>query len=231
MFSNLLNILFPSRCPVCDNNSDSYAHNPICLSCWGEIRKYEGPSCGICGTPTVSLHTTTCRQCMEARPPYARILYYGIYEGVLKESIHLLKFNSCKRLAKPLGSLMSGLPLEKSDGIVPVPLHIRRLQQRGFNQTAVLGLHLSRESGVPLMPDVLRKVRETPPQTDVTGKERLKNVKNAFSVSGDVRGLSLLLVDDVITTGATVRECSRVLMDAGAKSVTVAALARSMPRL
>lgn len=231
MFSNLLNILFPSKCPVCEKSSDSYAHNPICLSCWGEIRKYEGPSCGICGTPTVSQHTTTCKACMEDSPPYAQILYYGIYEGVLKKAIHLLKFNSCKRLSKPLGSLMSDLSLEKADGIVPVPLHIKGLQQRGFNQTAVLGLQLSKALGIPLMPDVLRKVRETPPQTDVTGKERLKNIKNAFSASGDVKGLNLLLVDDVITTGATVSECSRTLRKAGAKSVTVAALARSMPRL
>jgi len=193
--------------------------------------KYEGPSCRICGTPTVSPHTTTCKSCMDARPPYTQILFYGIYEGVLKESIHLLKFNSRKRLSKPLGSLISGLSLEKADGIVPVPLHIKGLQQRGFNQTAVLGRHLSRELGIPLMLDALRKVRETPPQTDVTGKERLKNIKDAFSVSGDVKGLSLLLVDDVITTGATVKECSRVLMEAGARQVTVVALARSMPRL
>ena len=168
---------------------------------------------------------------MEDKPPYAQILYYGIYEGVLKESIHLLKFNSYKRLSKPLASLMSDLPFEKVDGIVPVPLHIKGLQQRGFNQTAALGRHLSKQSGVALMLDVLRKIKETLPQTDVTGKERMKNVKDAFLVSGNVEGLSLLLVDDVITTGSTVMECSRVLMKAGAKSVTVAALARSMPRL
>lgn len=205
------------------------------MSCWGEIKKYEGPSCRICGTPTVSAHTTTCKSCMEAKPPYAQILYYGIYEGALKKSIHLLKFNSCKRLSKPLSLLMSELSIakaaKKADGIVPVPLHITKLRQRGFNQTAVLGHHLSKKLEVPLKLDLLKKTKDTPLQTDVTGKERLKNIKGSFSVSADVKGLSLLLVDDVITTGATARECSRVLMEAGARQVTVVALARSMPRL
>ncbi|MDA8339811.1 MAG: phosphoribosyltransferase family protein, partial [Nitrospiraceae bacterium] len=82
----------------------------------------------------------------------------------------------------------------------------------------------------PLMLNVLKKTKDTLPQTDVTGKERLKNVKNAFKVSSMVEGLNLLLVDDVITTGATIRECAKVLMNAGAESVNVVALARSMPR-
>jgi len=90
--------------------------------------------------------------------------------------------------------------------------------------------HLSKNLKIPLMLNVLRKTKETLPQTDVTGKERLKNVKNAFKVSSIVEGLNLLLVDDVITTGATVRECAKALIKAGAKSVTVVALARSMPK-
>lgn len=95
----------------------------------------------------------------------------------------------------------------------------------------MIGRHLAKDLSLPLMLDTLKKIRETPPQTYVTGKERLKNIKGAFRSSGDIKGSKVLLIDDVITTGATVRECSKVLRKAGAEDVTVLALARSMPRL
>ncbi|MDI6801682.1 MAG: ComF family protein [Thermodesulfovibrionales bacterium] len=229
-FGNLLNLLFPSKCPVCGNHSDSYLYSPICKNCWSGIERYTGPSCGICGTPTVSPHTTTCGNCLKSRPLFSKVLYYGIYDGILKEAIHLLKFNGVKRLSKPLGFLLSELPLPQANGIVSVPLHHSRLWKREFNQTASISRFLSKKLKIPLMPDVIRKIKDTPLQTDVTGKERFQNLKNAFSVSGNVSGLELLLVDDVITTGATVRECAKALKKAGAKSITVAALARSMPK-
>lgn len=148
----------------------------------------------------------------------------------MKEAIHLLKFNGVKRLSKPLGFMLSELPIPKVDGIIPVPLHHERLHQRGFNQTASISRHLAKNLKIPLMLDVLKKTKKTPPQTDVTGKERLKNIKNVFAASEEIKGLDLLVIDDVITTGATVRECAKTLIKAGAKSVTVVALARSMPK-
>jgi ComF family protein len=230
LFGNLLNIFFPSKCPICGNRSDSYLHNPICTSCWKEIKRYSGPACKICGMPTVSAHTATCELCLKEGPPFSKVLYYGIYEGTLKEAIHLLKFNGVKSLSKPLGLMLSELQIPNADGIVPVPLNHKNLKQREFNQTASISRHLSKELKIPLMLNVLKKTKDTLPQTDVTGKERLKNVKNAFKVSSMVEGLNLLLVDDVITTGATIRECAKALINAGAESVNVVALARSMPR-
>jgi ComF family protein len=229
--SRLLNIFFPSKCPVCGNRSDNHLYNPFCTKCWGSIERYSGPACNICGIPTVSYYTLTCESCINARPPFSKVLYYGIYEGVLKEVIHLLKFNGVKRLSKPLSLMLSDLPIPKTDGIIPVPLHHKRLHQREFNQTATISRHLSENLKIPLMLNVLKKTKETPPQTDVTGKERLKNIKNVFTASEEIKGLDLLVIDDVITTGATVRECAKTLIKAGAKSVTVAALARSMPKL
>ncbi len=230
LFGNLLNIFFPSKCPICGNKSDSFLYNPFCTTCWKGIERYSGPACRICGIPTVSNHTITCESCIKTRHPFSQVLCYGIYEGVLREAIHLLKFNGIKRLSKPLGYLLSELPIPKADAIVPVPLHNKSLMQREFNQTAVISRHISKKLKVPLILNVLNKVKDTAPQTDVTGKERLKNVKNAYSASGEINGIDLLLVDDVITTGATVRECSKALMNAGANSVIVIALARSMPR-
>jgi ComF family protein len=226
----LLNLLFPSKCPVCGNESDNHLYNPFCTKCWRGIEKYSGPACNICGIPTISSLTITCELCLKTKPPFSKVLYYGVYDGVLKEAIHLLKFNGVKRLSKPLSLMLYELSIPKVDGIIPVPLHHKRLCQREFNQTASISRHLSKNLKIPLMLNVLKKSKETPPQTDVTGKERLKNIKNAFTASEKVRGLDLLLIDDVITTGATVRECAKALTKAGAKSVTVAALARSMPK-
>ncbi len=230
LLNKVLNILFPSQCPLCGNKSDSALYNPICSSCWRGIERYTGPACRICGIPVVSPLATICGSCMKKKPPFSRILYYGTYEGALKESIRLLKFSGVKRLSKPLSYLLSELSVSGFNGIVPVPLHPKKLRQREFNQTAVMGRHLAGRIKVPLMLDVLKKVHDTLPQTEVTGKERLENVKKAYLASEKAAGLELLLIDDVITTGATVSECARALMTAGAKGVTVAALARSMPK-
>lgn len=167
---------------------------------------------------------------MKNAPPFSRILYYGIYEGALKKAVHLLKFGGIRRLSKPLSALLADLPLPPVDGIIPVPLHRKKLRAREFNQTALLARLLAKNLQVPLIADSLRKERDTPPQTEVSGRERMKNVKGVFSVIEKVEGLDLLLVDDVVTTGATAGECAKVLVKAGAKSVTVVCLARSMPR-
>jgi ComF family protein len=228
--NSFLNFLFPSTCPVCGNNSDSYGHNPICKSCWKGIERYAGPSCMSCGLPVASAHAAHCESCLKAPPPYSGILYYGIYFGTLRKAIHLLKFKGIKRLSRPIAALLSELPIPEADGIVPVPLHPNKIKEREFNQTALIGRHLSRHSGIRLLYDALKKNKETPPQTDVTGKDRMRNVKNTFTAGKAVNGLRLVLVDDVITTGATVHECSKALTKAGAKSVTVVAVARSVPK-
>lgn len=230
LVDRFLDLVFPSVCPVCGNDSDSHAHNPVCTACWNGMTPHSGPECIICGLPVSSEVALHCESCLERPPSFSRIIYYGIYDGTLRKAIHLLKFGGIKRLARPMAELLSGLPIPVADGIVPVPLHSARLRDREFNQTALIGRHLSRVTGMPLLLDVLKKDRETPPQTGVTGKERLKNIRNSFAVTKDVAGLRIVIVDDVITTGATVDECAGVLVKAGAQSVVVVALARSMPR-
>jgi len=152
---------------------------------------------------------------------------YGIYEGVLAEAINHLKFNGLKRLAKPLARLLLSFELQGLDGIVPVPSSMKRLRERGFNQSLLIARAIANETGTPLLMDVLAKEKETPPQTALSARERLLNLKNAFVIKGKVDGLRLFLLDDVMTTGATVTECSKVLIKAGAKEVIVLTLARS----
>lgn len=183
-----------------------------------------------CGIPVVSSLVLHCETCLKNPPAFSGIVYYGVYDGTMRKAIHLLKFKGVKRLARPMAAMLSELPVPAADGIVPVPLHIARLKEREFNQTALIGRHLSRDLKIPLLLDVLKKNSETPPQTNVSGKERLKNVRNVFIAVKKVKGLRIVLVDDVITTGATVNECAKTLIGAGAESVTVLALARSIPK-
>ena len=227
LISKILNILYPSDCPACGKASDVFHHSPICAACWSEIRRYSGPSCKICATPFASEYGQVCGQCLKKDPPFSKVLNYGLYEGALSAAINHLKFYGIKRLAKPLAGLLCASDLPGLDGIVPVPLSISRLRERGFNQSLLIARVLSRKFHIPLLMDNLMKIKETPPQIGLSAKERLLNLKNAFGVKGDIKGFRILLVDDVMTTGATVTECSKVLMKAGAKEVIVLTLARA----
>ncbi len=126
-----------------------------------------------------------------------------------------------------MGKLLLELPFPPADGIVPVPVTARTLRERGFNQTLLLSRILSKRLGLPVKMDLLFKKRETLPQIGLRAKERAGNLKNAFEAKGRADGLRLILVDDVMTTGATARECSKALLKAGAKEVIVVTLARS----
>ncbi len=227
LISGFLNILYPSQCPACGNPSDTFRTSPICSSCWSTIERFAGPSCALCGLPFASEYAAVCGQCMKKRPPFSKVIFYGLYEGVLAEAISQMKFHGLKRLSKPLGTLILDLELPVIDGILPVPLSVKGLRKRGFNQALLMARVLSKSLQVPLFMDILWKKKETLPQIGLSKKERLANLKKAFEVQGDIKGLRLLLVDDVMTTGATVTECSKVLMKAGAQEVTVLTLARA----
>jgi len=227
LISGILNILYPSRCPVCSGASDQWNHAPICRNCWSSITRYAGPSCSVCALPLASEHARLCGQCLQVQPPFTRVAAYGLYEGVLAESIHQFKFHGVRRLAKPLGHFLLHLDIPNADGIVPVPLTKNGLIKRGFNQSLLLSRVVARHTGIRLFLDLLFKTRETAPQLGLSARDRLTNLRNAFTTGGNLGGLRLLLVDDVITTGATVRECAKTLLDDGAKEVTVLALARA----
>lgn len=164
---------------------------------------------------------------MQKPPPFSRITPYGLYEGVLAEAIHLFKFHGVRRLSKPLATLLLRLDIPRAEVIVPVPLSKKGLIKRGFNQSLLIAQVIAKQTGMHLSLDALVKTKDTPPQIGLSARERLVNLRNAFQVRGDIRKLSFLLIDDVITTGATVRECSKMLMKAGAKDVAVLALARA----
>jgi len=164
---------------------------------------------------------------MQKAPPFSRVIAYGLYDGVLAEAIHQFKFHRVRRLSRPLGNLLLDLDMPDADGIIPVPLRKKGLIERGFNQSLLISHIIAKRTGISLFTDSLRKTKDTAPQIGLSARERLSNLKNAFEVHGDITDLRLLLVDDVITTGATVKECSKMLMKAGAQEVIVLALARA----
>lgn len=222
-----LSALYPSTCPLCKSPSNVLEHSPLCMTCWNSIKGYYGPSCTVCATPLVSEYSRVCKECLLHRPHFSSVLSFGIYSGALKEAIHLLKFSGIKRLAKPLGRFLYDIPVPRMDGIIPVPLSKKTLRQRGFNQTLLLARVLSRRLGIPVCMDVLYKKEDTLPQIGLGAKERSSNLRKAFEVVGNVTDKRVILLDDVITTGATARECSKTLIRAGAKEVVVVTLARS----
>jgi ComF family protein len=159
----------------------------------------------------------------------------GTYEGALREAIHRWKYEEKTYLTAFFGEKLTEVFYQywnsrSFDLILPVPLHSRRLRERGFNQALLLAMELSRRTRIPCSKRLLRKRFSTPPQVDLSGEEREKGVRRSFQIQkpGEIEGRSILLVDDVYTTGATVNECSRVLLRAGAKRIDVLTLAHAI---
>lgn len=187
---------------------------------------YEGPSCSKCGTPLVSDLSLTCGECHKNEPAFDKAQCFGLHEGALQKAISLFKFHGIKRLSYPLSEKILLKQLPQADMLLPVPLHKKRLKYRGFNQSALLGKYIAQRSGMPLTLNTLVRIKNTIPQVGLSAVDRELNIKNAFDVISEekVKGKKIMLVDDVFTTGATVRECSRVLKRAGAEKVYVVTL-------
>jgi ComF family protein len=170
-----------------------------------------------------------CALCRAGARGFDEAYCFGFYEGPLRDLVHLLKYDGMKPLAQPLGEYLSrALPLdERFDAIVAMPLHWRRRFERGFNQAALLARQVARRRKIPVL-NVVRRVRATRTQTGLTNAKRRDNVSGAFRArrGRPLEGLRILLVDDVMTTGATADECARALLGAGARRVDVLTLAR-----
>ncbi|MFB3778847.1 MAG: ComF family protein [Bryobacteraceae bacterium] len=190
--------------------------------------------CSTCRTPFVNAFpldaSGRCALCRLNVQGFDAAYSFGAYQGALRELIHLLKYGRIRTLSRPLGNLLAAaFPREERfDAIVPMPLHWRRHWRRGFNQSALLAAELGDRFGLPVIKAVRRSC-PTAPQAGLTNAKRRANVAGAFSLSrrASVAGLRLLLVDDVMTTGATASACSRALKSGGATYVAFLALARA----
>lgn len=200
------------------------------------------PSCPACRCPTDGWPALLCRPCQESVEPtpgpvlptpaddFDLLLSPFFYGGPLAEAIVRFKHGDLPALGSRLADMaLARLPSPPADLVVPVPLHQRRLARRGFNQSAVIARRVARSAGGRFAPGLLERVRDTPTQGGLAAGARRANVRNAFAARRGARrteGQRVLLVDDVWTTGATARECARVLVRTGSLSVVVYTLAR-----
>jgi len=234
----LFSLLFPDDCRICGRPLEAVSRIPVCPKCLAEPAPLNAEFfCVSCRTPFQNGFPLDaqgrCGLCRSGLRGFDAAYCYGPYEGVLRELIHVYKYDRVRTLARPLGDLLwSALARDESwDLITAVPLYWRRRWQRGFNQSELLARDLAHRCGIPFVP-LLRRVRSTAAQAGLSNHKRRLNVAAAFVCRGPARnreglvGKRVLLIDDVLTTGATAGACAQTLKKAGARRVGVLTLAR-----
>ncbi|MDF7824140.1 ComF family protein [Pontiellaceae bacterium B12227] len=225
---------YPRNCVGCGVSSPG-AFRYICWDCWSDASRIEAPFCRLCGDPVAGSvdHEFVCYACSAEKPFFEGARSAARYDGVVGEALRQLKYEKALWLVPDLAELLlSCLQAEysdlKFDCVLPVPLHHVRRRERGYNQSALLSRALARRIGCESGRRLLRRIRPTSTQTNLTAPQRLSNVNNAFESRRHERlaERNVLLVDDVMTTGATVNACAKALKQGGAQSVHVLTVAR-----
>jgi ComF family protein len=234
----IVSVVLAPACAACDAPLEHPTQGPVCARCWTSILPLTPPLCDRCGDPlptwrAVSVPLERCPRCRRTPRVVDRGRAIGAYEGALRAVIHALKYEGRRSLARPLGALMrqrGGDLLEGAACVIPVPLHPSRRRHRGFNQAADLARHV----GMPVVP-ALRRVRATPSQTGLPAAQRHRNVRDGFAVTraaAPLAGATVVLIDDVSTTGATLEACARALKEHGVaevRALTAARVVRAVP--
>lgn len=226
VFEGVLTLLFPPRCEICGVLQEPI----ICAGCRQQFQAITTPLCARCGLPFDPLAQTLeeCADCRMTPPEFDAARAAGKYTGELRRAIHLFKYDGVRALAAPLSAFIAEtvqLPFAV-DCLCPVPLHPARERMRGYNQSGLLAAELGKVWQLSVEPALLARIVNTTPQMQLPADERKRNMRGAFSALPDMPARAIGLVDDVYTTGATIRECCRVLKHAGAPRVLVITIAR-----
>lgn len=217
-----LDVVFPMECFGCGDEGAA-----ICKGCQKDLPRLTPPYCRSCGQPGIDSPCISCREMPLAvdgiRAPF-------LLEGPVRRAVHGLKYRNLRAAAPQLGEMLGEHLVNRrvpGDLLVPVPIHPRRLRQRGYNQSELLAKSASKAAGIPWDKGLLKRARNSPPQVEAQGRsERRENVKDSFESSDKVPGCRLILIDDVATTGSTLSACADALRAAGAESVWALTLAR-----
>ena len=229
-------VVFPSFCRLCGAFLDSPDERVVCGGCWSRAVPRRGPACLCCGRFLDEAgESHLCQRCLSDPPPFTYHRSAGRYDGMVKDLLLLFKYGGCSVLADEMAAFINlalGGDASLWDGveaIVPVPLDRRRKRERGFNQSLLVARQLGRLRGLPVLDRRLVKVRAVPPQVSLEAAERERNVRGAYGVrkAADIRDRTLLVLDDVFTTGSTLRECGAVLRKAGAAEVRALTIAQA----
>ncbi|GAB6267818.1 MAG: ComF family protein [Smithella sp.] len=235
VLNDLSKVIFPPQCPGCSEILHPFAGQMFCSLCNDKINFIKGGICSICGTtfPDSPAENHLCGDCLKKRPyfSYARAVFS--YEDIILSVIHQFKYKRNISIGEMMSSLMADFSFPDIDFtdyslIIPVPLHIKRLRERGFNQSLILARAIGEKQQIPVNFSLLKRHKFTETQTGMHKAERKQNIKKAFEVSNKekIAGKNIILVDDVYTTGATVNECAKTLIKAEARNVSVLTLAR-----
>ena len=247
-------VLFPCSCALCRCSLLRLTRAPLCDACCTHLRPQAGSLCACCGEDlgmaNLCLSSSSpsnnpdslCQPCRQAPPAFIKAVAYGGYHGDLRALVHLLKYDAMQPVARRLGALLAdSLELLAADLprellIIPVPMHAEKQRQRGFNHAELLARAALREArrrhpdwALHLKTNLLQRMRATVSQAGLTTHQRRENLRGAFFAPrpASIAGKHVLLIDDIYTSGATARACSRVLRTAGAASVWVATVARA----
>jgi ComF family protein len=233
----LTELLFPSLCLSCGEILSERKGHSFCSDCYSGIRFIAAPLCPVCGIPYPAEESPdhVCGDCILNKRHIIAARSLGVYESVLLDAIYAFKYGGNLTLGEKLGRLMAdhdypAFRIADYSLIVPVPLHPRRLRQRGFNQSVFLAREIVKRRGIAMDFRALSRIVDTESQAGLKKEERRSNIRKAFSIPDPerVRGRRILLVDDVYTTGSTLGECARILLKGGAEAVGALTLARAL---
>ena len=225
MLKTIGRALFGGSCFLCLGEAEAL----LCRACDADLPRLGANLCPRCALASPA--GAVCGRCLTQPPAYDATQAALAYTFPADALVQSLKFRGELALAPFLGNLMlERISSRDVDCLIPVPLSLPRLRGRGYNQALEIARHVARATGIRLLPHACRKVLETAPQAELPWKERAKNVRRAFVCDADLRGQRVAVVDDVLTTGATLNELARVLHKAGAVEVAAWVVARTLPR-
>lgn len=217
-----LDILYPRHCPVCHEITVPWGRK-ICDTCKDKLKPIYGARCFCCSKPLQREEQEYCKDCRKARQ-FQQGLGIFPYSTLLQNSLFQLKYGKRQEYGTFYGEFAAYYSREKIEKwrinlIIPIPLHLRRLEKRGYNQAGIIAEALGKKLGIPVDERILKRQKNTKPQKELNHQERQKNMRNAFVARKKLEGENILLVDDIYTTGSTIEEAAKELKKAGAQKI------------
>ncbi len=236
LLADLAGLIYPNVCQFCEKEIATAKEGYVCERCKSNVKYIEPPFCERCGKPYYGSITVKfiCSDCKSSKIYFDRARSAVEYEDIVKKAVHLYKYKGALWIEPMLAEILTttiqkDLNPSEWDSVIPVPLHFVKYNERGFNQAERLSISISKATAIPVNKNVLKRIKYTETQTALNRTKRSENVKNAFVVkdkSGWLNGKRIILVDDIMTTGATVNECARMLRRAGVAKIDVWTFAR-----